>query len=114
MAEPCVVTDFHGIATTPLEKLRFILFFRPVITGAVGEMMQRRTPCRMIGGVDAHMAGDIGKLANLRTPDFAIDAEIGIIIEHSFRNAAALAYLCVATECATADDGGFMHQRFYR
>src|SRR5690606_15212778 len=113
MAEPCVVTDFHGIAATPLEKLRLILFLRPVITGTIGEMMQCRTPCRMVGGVDAHMACDIGELADLRAPDFAIDAEIGIVAQHGFRNAAALTNLRIATECTTADDGGFMHQRLY-
>src|SRR5690606_25849943 len=106
--------DLHRIAATPLEKLSLILFFRPVITGAVGEMMQCRTPCRMVGGVDAHMAGNIGKLADLRAPDFAIDAKIGVISQHGFRNAAALANLGIAPDCAADDNGRFVNQRFHR
>lgn len=55
----------------------------------------------MIGGVDTHMAGDIGKLTDLSTPDFAIDTEIGIVVQHSLRNTAARADLGISTELAT-------------
>ncbi len=114
VAKPCVVTNLHRIAASPLEKLGFILFTRPVITCTIGEMMQCRTPCRMIGRIDAHMAGNIGKLANLCTPDFAVDTEIGIVIKHSFRNPATRADFRVTAKLAAVNFGSIVNQRFYR
>ncbi|MGV3743166.1 MAG: hypothetical protein ACO1NO_12745, partial [Burkholderiaceae bacterium] len=52
---------------------------RPVIGGAVGEVVQRGAPGRMVRRVDAHGGGDIDELADPGAPDRAVLHHIGIV-----------------------------------
>src|SRR5271166_2487146 len=47
MADPYVVADRHGVLAPPIENTLVTFGVRPVVVGAVGEMMHRRTPYGM-------------------------------------------------------------------
>ena len=49
MADPDVMADGDGVFAPPVEEAFFARGVRPIIVGAVGEVMQRRAPSRMIG-----------------------------------------------------------------
>ena len=112
MPEPGVVADRHLVAAPPLEERFLVTGIFPVVRGAVGEVVQRRPPGRMVGGVYADGGGDVGELADLGAPDAAVLHQVGIVSDRALADAAAFGNLGVAAERRIADLGGGMDQWF--
>ena len=81
VAEPGVVADGDALGAAPGEEVALVLGVVPIVGGAVGEVVQRRPPGRVVGGVDAHGGGDVGELADRRAPDAAVLHHVGIVAE---------------------------------
>ena len=62
VADPGVVADGDALGAAQVEEFRLVLGVVQIVRGAIGEVVQRRPPGRVVGGVDAHAAA---MLANL-------------------------------------------------
>ena len=61
MADPNIVPQHHRVGLPPIENLPIIFGVQVIGPAPVGEMVQGRSPQRMIAGINAHMAGDGAK-----------------------------------------------------
>src|SRR5438445_7322457 len=111
VAKPGVVTDGDALGAALGEELALMLGVVPIVRGAIGEVMQRRPPGRMVGGVDARACCDVRELSNGRAPDGAVLHHIGIVAELAFRDPAALGDLGPASQCRILDPRSRMNQR---
>src|SRR5271165_448205 len=111
MTDPDVMADCDAIRAPPVEKAFLALGVRPIVIGAIGEVVQRGAPDRMIRRVDAHMRGDVDELADARRPSLRVLHQVGIVAENRLEHDAALSDLGVATERTRRHFRGRMHER---
>ena len=111
MADPDVMADDDQVFPPPVEEAFVAIRVRPIVVGAIGEMMQRRAPNRMIGRIDAGVGGDVDELADPGGPSLRILHQVGIIAERRLQRDAPLRDLGEAPEPAPDDLGGRMHER---
>src|SRR5208282_2979404 len=111
MADPDVMSDDHEALPPPVEQAFLAGRVRPVVIGAVGKMMQRRAPYRMVGRVYARVRGDIDELADAGGPGLRILHHVGIVAERRLQNHASLCDLGIAPDRAADDFGGRMDER---
>ena len=105
------MSDDDQVFPPPVEHAFLPGRVRPVVIGAVGEMMQRRAPYRMVGRVDARVRGDIDELADACGPGLRILHHVGIIVERRLQDNAPLGDFGVAPDEAADDFGGRVHKR---
>ncbi|ENN84499.1 hypothetical protein RHSP_72570 [Rhizobium freirei PRF 81] len=105
VTDPDVMTDEDAVVAPPGEEIRLHIGIRPIIGGAIGEVMQRCAPCRMVGGVDAYRGGNVDELADRRTPDRAILHDVGIVADLDLVDAAAVGDFGIAAERRVVDAG---------
>src|SRR5690606_16868335 len=111
VADPYVVADRHRVLPPPAEERFLVGRVVEIIRGAVGEVMQRRAPDGMVGGVDAHGRGDVDELADGGAPDRAVLHDVGVVAELGLGEARAGFDLDIAAERAGLDLGRRMDER---
>src|SRR3984885_110108 len=111
MTDPDVVTHEDGVLAPPLKNALVAVCVRPIVVGAIGEVVQGRAPDRVVGRVDAHIRGDVDELADLSCPGLGVLHHIGIVAENRLQHHAALGDFGKAAERTCNDLRSRMNER---
>ena len=105
MSDPGIVPDGNPVPGTPIEEALVILFALEILRGAIGEVVQRRPLHWVHAGINAHIGGDIGELADLAIGNLRAADAVGIVTKRRVRNGATRPDLGIAPQRR------FMHPR---